>query len=490
MTNEIFGSNDWGQTDGTNGGDTVHLGEQGGVARGHNGDDIVNGSDKRDRLHGDNGDDSLDGGNGRDFLWGGSGDDTLTGGHNIDTFVYSSHDTGNDTITDFVTQTDKGESLWQDVLALKDLTSIDQLSFAQEGDNLIISIEDRGTITLENVTLEQLRFGQMLEGAEMYCYTASNAPHSNILLNIEVPDNWQPTLSGTSSQNTEETEEESTETETNNESSETASTATANTNTTSSTTNHNSNMQTMGDATDETLNGTTSRDYLNGGDGNDDIKGGDGHDYLHGGMGYDKIDGGNGSDLIIGGMNAGEEGKADILTGGAGRDVFHFNAFCSSGTTEIPDFNPEEDILTLDNVDFDTLTLTQNSTGTLITMMDETGMYQSSIQITGMAMDGLNTGSYSSLSTVTQAARGESSGLGRSSFSRLQRDNEEVDLSHNILIKNKPENWEPTKIVQFKSPEAANEQEAEIYSESLYMPAEDVLYLDAVYAEYEALEII
>ena len=80
------------------------------------GNDVVQGGDGNDRLTGDldddvliggAGNDSLDGGAGNDTLTGGAGIDALTGGAGSDVFVLMLGDGGRDTISDFVSGTDK-----------------------------------------------------------------------------------------------------------------------------------------------------------------------------------------------------------------------------------------------------------------------------------------------------------------------------------------------------------------------------------------------
>lgn len=110
-----------------------------------------------------------------------------------------------------------------------------------------------------------------------------------------------------------------------------------------------------GDAGNDTLNGDAGNDTLNGGSGNDELHGGrdndilngeDGRDDLRGEEGNDKLYGGNDNDQLIGGSGndlligdgGGELGEdylvaddddpnafTDTLTGGPGRDSFHYN---------------------------------------------------------------------------------------------------------------------------------------------------------------------
>ncbi|MDB5541126.1 MAG: serralysin [Devosia sp.] len=81
------------------------------VLRGDNGANILNGLGGNNTLVGRGGNDTLLGGIGNDRLQGDAGADTLTGGLGIDTFVFTATgDTpsvGRDTITDFVSLTDK-----------------------------------------------------------------------------------------------------------------------------------------------------------------------------------------------------------------------------------------------------------------------------------------------------------------------------------------------------------------------------------------------
>jgi Ca2+-binding RTX toxin-like protein len=81
---------------------------------GGNGDDVIRGVANQDLathapdiLFGDDGNDTIVGGNGDDRIAGGAGDDMLTGLGGADLFVFSAHESGADTITDFVAGTDK-----------------------------------------------------------------------------------------------------------------------------------------------------------------------------------------------------------------------------------------------------------------------------------------------------------------------------------------------------------------------------------------------
>lgn len=74
--------------------------------------DVMNGGAGNDGIYAYGANDTLDGGAGDDTLWGGAGKDTLTGGAGKDVFNYNgpatdSNGTTVDTITDFVSGTDK-----------------------------------------------------------------------------------------------------------------------------------------------------------------------------------------------------------------------------------------------------------------------------------------------------------------------------------------------------------------------------------------------
>lgn len=77
----------------------------------------------------------------------------------------------------------------------------------------------------------------------------------------------------------------------------------------------------------DTLSGDGGNDTIDGGDGSDTLSGGTGTDLLIGGEGFDSIDGGDGNDTLIG-VNLSDPNygfgrfEQDVLTGGAGRDLF------------------------------------------------------------------------------------------------------------------------------------------------------------------------
>jgi serralysin len=102
----------------------------------------------------------------------------------------------------------------------------------------------------------------------------------------------------------------------------------------------------------DTLSAGAGNDVLNAELGNDVLIGGLGNDVLNGGAGNDALNGGNGNDILNGGMGN------DTLTGGIGKDVFIFNTALTANVDTIPDFNPIDDTVRLENAIFKALTLT------------------------------------------------------------------------------------------------------------------------------------
>jgi len=82
----------------------------------------------------------------------------------------------------------------------------------------------------------------------------------------------------------------------------------------------------------DTINGEGDSDVLFGDDGNDVILGGAGVDYLFGGFDNDRLFGEGGKDFLFGEggddyLNGGQDGIADFLKGGLGRDTFQADMF-------------------------------------------------------------------------------------------------------------------------------------------------------------------
>ena len=103
------------------------------------------------------------------------------------------------------------------------------------------------------------------------------------------------------------------------------------------------------------LYGQSGSDTLEGHAGQDTLEGGDGDDLLKGGTGNDTVDGGLGDDTIFGGQR-GSHTEIDLLSGGAGQDVFylgsfHGNYYSQAGDSDyavITDFELGQDRIVLD----------------------------------------------------------------------------------------------------------------------------------------------
>jgi len=102
---------------------------------------VLTGNKGNNSLNGSDGDDTLVGGAGADTLIGGAGDDYLSGGADSDTYFFSKSD-GNDTIAG-----DGGNA--SDVLYFND-SSLSEATFSQDGNDLVISLADGGSVTVEN----------------------------------------------------------------------------------------------------------------------------------------------------------------------------------------------------------------------------------------------------------------------------------------------------------------------------------------------------
>ncbi len=113
-------------------------------------------------------------------------------------------------------------------------------------------------------------------------------------------------------------------------------------------------------------------DTVQGGDGVDLIEGGAGNDSLRGGVGNDFIEGGAGDDVLFGsGQSVFDDANAldsDLLTGGAGRDTFVFNA--DTNPDIITDFTQGEDLLILDVDDPSSVDIVQIGSNTVIFFED------------------------------------------------------------------------------------------------------------------------
>ena len=155
---------------GGSGNDTIKGGEGNDDLVGDSGDDSIEGGAGDDWMSGGEGDDVLDGGAGNDTLVAGEGNDTLTGGEGEDVFVLTDKD-GTTTITDFDVDNDKlfiGTLTNTPTLAelLAAMTEFDSDNDGTaDGVTIDLSSYGGGTITLQGVTLEDLKDGQALNAA-------------------------------------------------------------------------------------------------------------------------------------------------------------------------------------------------------------------------------------------------------------------------------------------------------------------------------------
>ncbi len=132
------------------------------VLRGGGGGDTLKGGSGTDTLDGGIGNDTLEGGDGNDTLAGGRDNDTLTGGQGADTFVFGDdngwnddNDVGDDVITDFNPDEDKIDVSGTDEWGGEDFDEILE-DFHQDGDDLVLEMDDGNTITIENTTIDEL----------------------------------------------------------------------------------------------------------------------------------------------------------------------------------------------------------------------------------------------------------------------------------------------------------------------------------------------
>lgn len=212
---------------------------------------------------------------GNDIVYTGTGNDDVRTGAGDDTVYY---DGSNLFLSDY-DGTGGGSYGGTDVLEMPSGVIALDLSFSRTGNDLIIGVEGRGTITI----------GDHFSGASYKWETIRFADTSTLdLSTIEL------TVLGTGS---------------------------------GETLNGGANNDTIyGLGGNDTLNGNGADDKLYGGDDNDTLYGNDGNDRLYGEAGNDYINGGAGNDEI----HAGASGTDDIRTG-LGNDIL----FYESGTVTI-----------------------------------------------------------------------------------------------------------------------------------------------------------
>ncbi len=138
---------------------------------GNEGNDIIEGGAGVDILFGDAGDDILRGGDDEDLLIGGQGNDVLTGGAGADEFAPNLSSGETDTITDFNLSEDK-----LNFTEISAITSIDQLTISQSGNDAVVNFGDSQQILLANIEAIDLSkdhfifdvFSDRTQGVERY----------------------------------------------------------------------------------------------------------------------------------------------------------------------------------------------------------------------------------------------------------------------------------------------------------------------------------
>jgi Ca2+-binding RTX toxin-like protein len=148
-------------TDAT-GGVTVSLALAGVQATGFGNDTLsgienLNGSSFSDTLTGDTAANILSSGAGDDILNGGAGADTLLGGSGADKFLFD-HGTGQDTVGDFVSGTDK---LDLSAFGFASFSAV-QAATHDVGGNAVIDLGGGDSVTLTGVTTSQLQSGDVI----------------------------------------------------------------------------------------------------------------------------------------------------------------------------------------------------------------------------------------------------------------------------------------------------------------------------------------
>ena len=139
------------------------------------------------------------------------------------------------------------------------------------------------------------------------------------------------------------------------------------------------NDRLWGNGNDDLLYGFTGRDTLSGGSGRDTLNGGRDNDILKGGADNDTLNGDDGDDLL----NGGSSESADVLTGGAGADIFVLDSL--NGFSSITDFKWEDgDKIHIDSDVFGITSLGQltferfSSTSGYLKVIDSTTIDESS----------------------------------------------------------------------------------------------------------------
>ena len=233
----------------------------------------ISGTDKADTITARGSKLEIVGGNGKDSLKMVGTNQTISGGAGADTFIYAASG-GNEKITDF-----------QSVDKLKiGADGTGTYSTATSGDDVIVSTDDGGKITLVGAVGKSLN----IEGTKKISGKGVKVNGKKIVLTSSFEDSSFSLSGKYSSAITLD-----------------ASTALLDLNLT-------------GNKFSNRITGSPQNDTIDGAAGNDTIFGGDGSDSIFGGTGDDELHGGKGKDTLWGG--AGD----DELYGDDGKDVFYY----------------------------------------------------------------------------------------------------------------------------------------------------------------------
>jgi Ca2+-binding RTX toxin-like protein len=273
--NVVLGLSQADQVVGSNGDDILYSYAGDDQLFGLDGNDLLEGGEGDDYLDGGAGNDTQGGGSGNDQLGGDTGDDTLIGGTGDDTYIYRPGSGA-----DIVNNSDGGID-W--LIFTDDLTS-DRLSYLQNGDDLIIRIDNAETsqVTVTNWFLST-------EYQLSYIQPAGQSGVSAATINALFEDSTdQGSGTETPPDSVFDTVVEGTE----------------------------SAEQVVGTSGSDLLQAFAGDDQLFGLSGDDWLEAGDGADYLDGGTGADTQLGGAGNDQL-----GGDPGN-DTLIGGLGDDIY------------------------------------------------------------------------------------------------------------------------------------------------------------------------
>ena len=258
------------------GGVEIYGGEGNDSLTGSSHSDWIAGNEGNDLIKGGKGNDTLLGGDhyttksgsGNDTIYGGKGNDLIAGGDGADTYVFSKGD-GVDTIL--------GANI-EDTINFSDRTNFNGLTFAKNGDDLVISDEKKGDkITVRDY--DDVNFALKNKEYDLE-WKQSNVTVENTMYNIvdgtDVNDkitaisgisNWINAGTG----NDKITGKNAGDMLAGNEGNDTITASKAN-----------GGVEIYGGTGNDSLIGSAYNDYISGGDGEDIIRGGKGNDILRG----------------------------------------------------------------------------------------------------------------------------------------------------------------------------------------------------------------